>query len=184
MKNLNAEQIIEKHSGLVYKSLKNYSYCSKEMKEDLTQEGFMALIRAYETFDETKGVKFSSYAMRCIINGMYTYYSRTTEGLYKDGREIECFGGLVSMQTKIDGEGDVSTLEDMLGEWDEDDLTMDILDLAERSGIRKMREQVELSLQGFTKYEIEKKLNKSYQVQQTHREKFKAYLDRVGYFKN
>lgn len=182
MKNLNAEQIIEKNKGLVYKSLKNYKLCTKEMKEDLTQEGFMALLRAYDTFDETKGVKFSSYAMRCIINAMHSYYNRTTEGLYKDGRKVEGFGGLVSIQTKVEGEDDTHTLEDMIGEWDEDDLTMDILNLADRSGINKMKEQVELSILGYSKYEIEKKLNKSYQVQQTHREKFKTYLDRVGYF--
>lgn len=41
-------------------------------KDDLVQEGLMGLFRAIQTFDETQGASFSTYAITCINNGIAT----------------------------------------------------------------------------------------------------------------
>lgn len=41
--------------------------------DDVYQEGCMWLCKAAATFDETKGVKFSTYAYRVVANGLKTY---------------------------------------------------------------------------------------------------------------
>ncbi len=39
-------------------------------KEDLMQEGMIGLFRAIESYDESKGARFKTYAERCIDNAM------------------------------------------------------------------------------------------------------------------
>lgn len=38
--------------------------------EDIFQDGVVGLIRAVDTFDESRGIVFSTYASVCIINGV------------------------------------------------------------------------------------------------------------------
>lgn len=42
-------------------------------KDDLIQEGFMALTRAEKTFDCSKNINFNTYAITCIKNAMNNY---------------------------------------------------------------------------------------------------------------
>lgn len=44
--------------------------------EDLTQEGFIGLLNAVETYDESKNVKFSTYANVCIRNKMISAFDK------------------------------------------------------------------------------------------------------------
>jgi RNA polymerase sporulation-specific sigma factor len=44
-----------------------------QYKEDLISAGFLGLVKAVLKFDESKGFKFSSYAIRCINNGFYAF---------------------------------------------------------------------------------------------------------------
>lgn len=66
----------EKHMGLVHdvykKKFKQYWY----LKDDLCQEGFIALFLACKNFNENKGNKFSTYAFRSIYNNMLAYLLR------------------------------------------------------------------------------------------------------------
>lgn len=41
-------------------------------RDDLLQEGYIGLLKAFETYDGTKSVKFSSYADVCITNQITT----------------------------------------------------------------------------------------------------------------
>lgn len=72
----------EKNMGLVYhiyqKHFKKYLY----LKEDLCQEGFLALFKACKLFDTDKGVKFSAYAGRAIYNNMLTYLLKKEQKHY------------------------------------------------------------------------------------------------------
>ena len=45
-------------------------------KEDIISEGTVGLVKAANTYDPTKGVRFSTYASRCINNEMLMYIRR------------------------------------------------------------------------------------------------------------
>jgi len=63
-------------------------------KDDLYQVGMMGLISAYQHFDETKGVKFSTYAYQYIFGEVYKYVQesrtiRVSRDMLKLNRAIE-----------------------------------------------------------------------------------------------
>jgi RNA polymerase primary sigma factor len=59
------QEYIVDNQGLVFKVANGYWNCGMS-KEDLIQEGNVGLIFATDHFDPNRGVKFSSYACRCI----------------------------------------------------------------------------------------------------------------------
>lgn len=61
---------VEENIRLVYFVFGKMAHCSLffRYKEDLVSEGFIGLIRAAEKFDESRGVKFVSFAATCIHN--------------------------------------------------------------------------------------------------------------------
>lgn len=74
-----------KNNSLVLNNLKliNYSvgkvlpiFQLSHSWEDMYQEGFLGLCKASEKFDPKRGYKFSTYAIRCIINRIYRYLSK------------------------------------------------------------------------------------------------------------
>ncbi len=63
-------------------------------KDDLYQVGMMGLISAYQHFDKTKGVKFSTYAYQYIFGEVHKYVSesrvvRVSRDMQKLNRSIE-----------------------------------------------------------------------------------------------
>jgi RNA polymerase primary sigma factor len=77
-------QIVSANMGLVLAMAKHVSYSGVEFG-DLISEGSMALLRASEKFDCSRGWKFSTYACRAIFKGFsraakqsYRYRSRFT----------------------------------------------------------------------------------------------------------
>ena len=46
-------------------------------KEDLLSSGILGLVKAANTFDENRGVKFSTYAAMCIRNEIFMYLRKT-----------------------------------------------------------------------------------------------------------
>lgn len=64
---MNEDELLEKYSKLVYKVA--HTYCKNtELFDDCTQEGFLALINAARTFDESRGTQFTTYATTCVRN--------------------------------------------------------------------------------------------------------------------
>ena len=48
-------------------------YYATDTPEDLISTGSIGLIKAVNTFDPARGIKFSTYASRCIENAILTY---------------------------------------------------------------------------------------------------------------
>lgn len=64
---MGGNKLVEDNIGLVHFTIRRY-YPTFAGNEDVTQEGMLGLVKAANTFDESKGVKFSTYATMCIIN--------------------------------------------------------------------------------------------------------------------
>jgi len=59
-----------KYSRLVH-SISNkfaFNHNKRGMEEDITQEGYVGLIKAIKTYNPDKGTKFITYAYKCISN--------------------------------------------------------------------------------------------------------------------
>ena len=64
---MNRNQLIEENIKLVYHVVNKYfKNCVIMDRDDLVQEGSLGLMKAAEEWDETKGVKFSTYASNNI----------------------------------------------------------------------------------------------------------------------
>lgn len=70
-----ASAVILRYSRVIY--MKARGYCSHYADvDDLCQEGFIALVKAIETYSSTKGTAFSAYAGVCIENRMRSYVTK------------------------------------------------------------------------------------------------------------
>jgi len=65
------EKLIEHNLRLVAHIIKKY-YSLDSENEELISIGTVGLIKAINTFDDTKGVRLATYASRCIDNAMQT----------------------------------------------------------------------------------------------------------------
>jgi RNA polymerase sporulation-specific sigma factor len=64
---LGGNKLVEDNIGLVHFIIRRY-YPTFASNEDVIQEGTLGLVKAANTFDESRGAKFSTYATMCIIN--------------------------------------------------------------------------------------------------------------------
>lgn len=71
--------LISRYLKLIKKEASLFS-CGSAETEDLAQEGLLALMRAAEFFDESKGAKFSSFAYICITNGIKNAAAKLNSG--------------------------------------------------------------------------------------------------------
>ena len=69
---MSRDQLIEENMNLVYYLVHRY-YPTFGQDEDVIQEGMIGLIKAADTFDESKS-KFSAYASVCILNQIRRYF--------------------------------------------------------------------------------------------------------------
>jgi len=68
-------RLVLQHLGLVYRIANQYAALAPEAREDLIQEGCLALIRAVERFRPEYGLQFSTYAFP-VISGLIKNYLR------------------------------------------------------------------------------------------------------------
>ena len=67
------EQMVAKHQGLVRSVALRLSSVYGEELDDLMQIGYIGLIKAVKGFDETRGYKFSTYAVPLIAGEIKMY---------------------------------------------------------------------------------------------------------------
>ncbi len=65
------EELIEHNLRLVSHIIKKY-YSGYDEQEDLISIGTIGLIKAIDSFDPDKGIRFATYGARCIENAIYT----------------------------------------------------------------------------------------------------------------
>lgn len=90
------ERLVRKNMGLVFDCLKIFKGQYRDL-DDLVQEGAIALMDAINTFDASKGFKFSTYAEACIIRAMAKYIAKNARNvripqyIYEDYAKIHKF---------------------------------------------------------------------------------------------
>ena len=69
---MNRDKLVEDNLKLVYKLATKYKYlcCTTIDFDDLVSLGFIGLVKAAKTFDESKNIKFSTLAYICIKNSI------------------------------------------------------------------------------------------------------------------
>ena len=85
-------KVICDNESLIYSIASKFS--KYKNKEDLFQAGYIGIIEAYNNFDETKGVKFTTYAYQYIYGEISKYVRedhtiKTNRELYKLKNKIE-----------------------------------------------------------------------------------------------
>lgn len=112
--------LIERNLRLVAHVAKRYQNSVQDM-EDLIATGAIGLIKAVDTFDETKGSRLATYAVRCIDNELLMMFRAKK----KTSREVSIFDPIGT-----DKEGNEINLLDVLEQEQPD--VVERMELAER----------------------------------------------------
>lgn len=86
------EQAISENLGLVHSCANRFRGRGIEY-DDLFQAGCMGLVKAYDAFDNTRGVKFSTYAVPVILGEI--------KRLFRDGGSIKVSRSLKELSLKV-----------------------------------------------------------------------------------
>lgn len=84
---MSREEAVEQYKPMVLGAVRRLKYRNGLEFGDLVQEGMIGLLRAVDTFDETKGTRFEYWAGLCIRNALNTAVGR--ERSYWMGKEEE-----------------------------------------------------------------------------------------------
>ncbi len=90
--NLERDEAIEKNIGLVHSCANRFRGRGIEY-DDLFQAGCMGLVKAYDAFDDTRGVMFSTYAVPVILGEI--------KRLFRDGGSIKISRSLKELSLKV-----------------------------------------------------------------------------------
>lgn len=123
---------VEDHEGLIVKVYVSHFSSYKNIREDLLQEGRMAVWKALQTYDSTKS-KFSSYAYMLVKRAMLDYVTR------------ECRNAIVSDIGVFDT---VPTVEDIVMK---DFQLEELMEFAKTEGFKEV---LELMLKGVSQVQI------------------------------
>lgn len=158
---ININETIKENMGLVYKVINEQYYDKKYefTKEDMVQTGLLALYKAIQTFDESKNIKFSTFAMTVIKNDLLKFATR----------DYEKYSGVIndtetSLNSTIGNDDDMS-MEDRLGiEEDFSELEgSELLSYIRERKSEKVVKMVMMLSEGYTYEEVGKKLGCSKQ---------------------
>lgn len=107
-------KLVEHNLRLVAHIVKKY-YSENEEQDDLISIGTIGLIKAINSFDDSKGIKLATFASRCIENEILMYFRSKK----KNSLEIS-----ISEPIDTDSEGNPLTLIDVISR--DDDIADDI----------------------------------------------------------
>ncbi len=102
------QTLIEHNLRLVAHIIKKY-HATAQNQEDLVSIGTIGLIKAVDTFDNTKGPRLATYAARCIENEILMHF----RALKKTAQDVS-----LSEPIDTDSEGRPLTLMDVLAQED------------------------------------------------------------------
>lgn len=114
------EELIEHNLRLVSHIIKKY-YSGYDEQEDLISIGTIGLIKAVDSFDPDKGIRFATYGARCIENAILMFF----RGKKKDANVVS-----VNEPIDVDSEGNPLTLIDVIYV---DDTISDDIDLKRKT---------------------------------------------------
>ena len=108
------DYFIEHNLRLVAHIIKKY-YASYKEQEDLISIGTIGLIKAVGTFDSNKGIRFATYASRCIENEILMHFrgrKKYAQDLYiHDPIDVDTDGNALTLMDIMAQDGDI--LEDV-----------------------------------------------------------------------
>lgn len=113
-------KLIEHNLRLVAHIIKKY-YATWNDQEDLVSIGTIGLIKAVDSFDDSKGARLSSYAARCIENEVLMFFRNGK----KSAQDVS-----ISDPIDTDKDGNALTLIDVIAT---DDTIIDDIDLKIKS---------------------------------------------------
>ena len=164
---------ITQRNKRVEENLKLVSHALSLLKvpwnEDYFQQGVLELIRCAEKYDESKGYKFSTYAVKCITLKLKDYIKR--DYVLKPKLTGEKGGKVyapptISLNTIVhDGAGDKAIfLEDVIEDdvnWEEIDLGIELDNMVEKKIISKDELQlfIDSEVNGYPLKTLTKKYN-------------------------
>lgn len=114
------KKLIEHNLRLVAHIIKKY-YANQNDQEDLISIGTIGLIKAVDSFDMGKGIRFSSYASKCIENEILMFFRSGR----KSSQDVS-----INEPIDTDKDGNTLTLMDMMAV---DDTIVDSLDVKMKS---------------------------------------------------
>ena len=135
----------ESNVGLVYRVVNEDFASYVRFREDIEQEGMLGLWTACQTFDETRGTAFSTYATKCIKNRIAMYLRK----------ELAYRSRVLSLDKLIDEDKGLATfVEEVYSSEDIDDKeSIQLMKKYDAWGI------IDLKLEGKTQRQIAKILN-------------------------
>lgn len=120
------DRLIRHNLRLVAHVAKKY-YAAPDGQDDLISIGTIGLIKAVDSFDSGRRVRFASYASQCIENEIRMHL-----------RRVRREAGTVSLQEPLEGDGGMLTLADTLP----DEAVMED-DCERRDAVRRLRALVD-----------------------------------------
>lgn len=122
-----------------------------EIYEDMKQVGLLSLYNATRKFDESKNVKFSTFAVNIIKNDFHNFV-RLDLYRYVQRDEVD------SMNKKMQ-EDENSTLEDFIGVYDDtSELENGVLEYLKENKSQQVMDIITLLVQGYSTVQIAEKL--------------------------
>lgn len=82
------ELLVTKNQGLVYCIVRKFVEPQSQEFNDLFSVGVIGLIKAADTFDESKAIKFSTYSSKCITNEILMYL-RKSKSSFRNSISLE-----------------------------------------------------------------------------------------------
>ena len=156
-------QLFTDNKKLVYevwhKNIESIESAHK-LQEDVLQVGFLALWKACQNYDESRGVKFVTYAYKSILQNMRNFVVR----------QFRKTAPLVSIETPIRNtvheylEEDAATIGDTLSSPVDYALSLELKDLVDsisREVGRNCDQIISMMKQGYSQIEIARKMHTS-----------------------
>lgn len=144
--------LVTENMNLVYATLHRY-YKPFANDEDLVQQGMLGLIYAANKYDETKGVAFSTFATKCILNEFRKEFVRRcseqkTASL--DGDDEVSLYDIVYTTADMDASDNKQTLDSFIESLDEENRDLLKMRIAEKP-LAEIQEKLGLSKSGVLK---------------------------------